>query len=360
MTPYRLSIVIPTFNRPEMFPRALDSAICQKNEDGSPFFVKIILADDSDDCSKTRAILEERYAYPLASGQITHLETGATEAWENWRAGAEAADTDFVTFLQDDDLVGRHYAERILYAFDRAERLGAHPHVWMGCLDCADASGKFGFRYSACGPWVPMETLHGICEPGHWKVGLPIAVSSYFTSWSLSPALAYRNGPRFKAALRAMPGDCDIFVERIIPAEMAAAGGFIADPATIGFWVQHGDNLSRKQHSDQPRQTRLLVQHLDGLLDRLGDWQAPFAAWCGIIPPALLVGWLGQMDVTEREGGKSRHGKVIRRIMLESLMPRCRRVPGPKKGKDRIRKMFVETIAGAKSWLRGKAASIGI
>jgi hypothetical protein len=177
--------------------------------------------------------------------------------------------------------------------------------------------------------------MHGACEPGHWRDGTPIAASGYFTSWALSPAIAYRNGPRLAATLAAMPGDADIFIERLMPAEMATEGGFIADGAIVGRWVMHDDQLSRKQHPDQPRQTALLVKHLDGLLDRMPRWRKPFAAWCGVMPPAFILNWLGQLDTTEREGGRSRHAREIRRIMVESLERRVRSVPGPQVARRR-------------------------
>lgn len=311
----RLTVVIPTHDRPEMLARALRAALLQSVP------VRVIVADDGDD-RRTSAILRDHFADRL--GHIRHLINGPISAWTNWRRGMEAADTEYVAWLQDDDVICRRYAERILHAFDGAARKGQYPHVWMGRLTCADDSGRFGMWYCGNGPWIFAQDLHGQEEPAHWSEGACIAASSYFTSWSLSPALAYRNGPRLRAALAAMPANCDIFVERIIPAELACEGGFLADAVTIGHWVQHDDNFSRKLWADQPRQTRLLVRHLDNLLDRLPGWEAQFGAWCKIIPPMQLVGWLKQLDTTEREGGRSRHGRTLRRLMWESMTGRVR------------------------------------
>lgn len=312
-----------------MLPRALDSALDQTVP------ARILIADDGD-CDRTVGILRDRYGEHLRGGRIIHLRTGAVEPWENWRAGAEACETELVSWLQDDDIVCKQYVERIIYAFAKSEQLGARPHVWMACLDCADPSAQFGLHFAFNGPIFPMKTLYGVCEPCHWLEGSPLAASSYFTSHSLSPALAYRNGPKFRDALRTMPERMDVFIERLMPAEMALHGGVITDPAVVGYWRQHGSNLSRDQHPDQPRQTKLLVAHLDDLLDRIGDWQEPFLAWLRIVTPGLILGWLGQLDTTEKEGGKSRHGHAVRHLMLESLEGRVRVVSGSRRWWQRL------------------------
>src|ERR1700677_1114083 len=96
----RLTIVIPTFNRPELLPRAVESALRQTEP------VQIIIVDDGD-TDKTEAVL-----YANKWNGVRHLKTGATYAWDNWRAGLEAADTEFVAILQDDDKVRSTYANR--------------------------------------------------------------------------------------------------------------------------------------------------------------------------------------------------------------------------------------------------------
>lgn len=312
--PPRLTIVIPTFNRPELLPRALDSALKQTVP------VRVIIADDGD-TETTAALLAERYAEILEAGVIVHLRTGADNAWDNWRAGAEAAETEFVAWLQDDDLVRPTYVRRIVGAFDNCPEAD----VWMARLACAP-DGRMGCWYLANGPWVPMDLIDG--QPYSFGEGSILASTSYFTSWSLSPALAYRNNDTFRRALRAMPPRCDMFVERLIPALAADGGRFIADPVIAGYWIQHGDQLSQKQYPDQPRQTRLLVPVLDELLDRLEGWEESLAAWCQLIQSGQIVQWVGQLEVTEKEGGKSRHGDAIRRIMVDSLRNRVAVIPG--------------------------------
>lgn len=326
--PPRLTIVIPTHDRPDMLPIAVRSALGQRSEDGTPAPVQVIVADDGDR-ARTAEILARISPADLESGRLRHLGTGATEPWENWRAGALAADTEFVAWHQDDDHVSPYYAGRILASFDFTASRGHHRSVWFGRLSCAtrrDGGPGWGLWYAGNGPMVPMPDLYGCEQPFGCPEGALVAPSMYFTAWSLSPALAYRNGPEFRAALQRMPERCDIYVERIIPAEMAAHGGFIADPVIIGQWVQHDTNLSRAQHADQPRQTRLFHQHMDDLLDRIGPdlWAPQFAAWCRVVPPAQIVGWINGFDHAEREGGRSRHHDALLTIALESLRGRVK------------------------------------
>lgn len=338
MSEPRLDIVIPTHNRPELLARSLTSALGQHQGDdegrgqgrGSTAApVRVILADDGN-TDRTARLLDELFADPLADGRLVHLRTGATEPWANWRAGAEASTAEFTSFLQDDDYVSPRYASRILYAFDYCAAAG-HPHaVWFGRLSCAThhrGLGGWGLWYAGNGPMVPMPDVYGCETPAGFAQGQAVAPSMYLTGWSLSPALAYRNGPAFRAALRAMPDRCDIYIERMMPAAMAAGGGFIADPVTIGHWVQHDQHhLSRVLHADQPRQTRAFLAYMDDLLDTLDRpaWQAQFASWCQVIPPAALLPMINQCSQTVREGGASRHASDILAIAVRSLRGRVR------------------------------------
>lgn len=331
----RLSIIIPTHDRPELLPRALDSALRQTVP------CKVVVADDGD-IDRTTAILAGRYAEAVSDGRIRHLPTGAAYAWDNWRAGMEAADTEFACFHQDDDIVRPTYAARIIDAFDRYPQA----NVWLARLNCAP-DGKLAMWYCGNGPWVPMDMVNG--EPACFAEGSILASSSYLTSWSLSPAIAYRRGPWLDRGLQFMPADCDMFVERLVPALVADGGPFIADPLVAGYWIQHADQLSHKQYPDQPRQTKILVEFLDEYLPGLAGWRESFLAWLQLVPAGQVMQWLGILDQTEREGGKSRHGDELRRLMVESLKGRVQVVSGPR---PRWRRVVDRAIG----WVRNRAA----
>jgi glycosyltransferase involved in cell wall biosynthesis len=306
---YKLSIVIPTFNRPEMLPIALRSALDQIVP------AKIIVADDGD-IAVTRELLKGDFAEPCLSGQIEHLCTGASYAWPNWKAGAEAATTPYVAWLQDDDSVHPCYAERICKGFDEAP----DANVWFARLQCA-GPGKLALWYSGIGPWVPMDLQFG--EQYCMREGSILATTSLFTSWSISPGIAYRSTPHFRDCLNRHPEYCDIYVERLLPAMVANGGPFIADPMICGYWRQHPDNLSRKQHPEQPEHTKRFLPALNELISQLKPgWKESLAAWSHLIPAGQLLGWVNQIDVACKEGGGSPYRDEIKRIMILALRDR--------------------------------------
>lgn len=312
MTP-RLTIVIPTHARPELILRAIDSVLAQTVP------VKLVVSDDGDDedSAKTAAVLAEKYELALLTGHIEHVRTTGHGAWQNWRAGMEHAidaGAELVSWLQDDDVIMPHYADRVTRAFD------AHPlaNVWEGrCQVSPD--GEFFLWYSGNGPFIPMK----MGPAASFAEGSILASTSYFTSHSLAPGFAFRNVPHLRVALAAVPDECDIFVERLMPALAANGGPFIADPIVAGYWIQHPGQLSNQQHPDQPRQTGLLVDALDAMMPTLVGWQESLAAWLHVIPAGQIVSWLGQIDVTRRESGrKSEWLAEVRRVMAESLTGR--------------------------------------
>jgi hypothetical protein len=333
----KLTIVIPTFNRPALLPRAIRSAL----EQTVPAL--IIVADDGD-TDKTRDVLQEQFPIQMYNGQIYHLRTGATYAWPNWRAGMEAAATPYTSWVQDDDVVHPCYVERICSAFETFP----DADVWFARLQCAP-DGQKAMWYSGIGPWCPMDMKHGTLHS--LRESSILASTAYFVSWSLSPAIAYRNTPHFRKCLKRHPEHCDIFVERLLPAMACEGSPFIADPAIVAYWIQHGDQLSHKQHKDQPEHAKRFLPVLDDLLDRAEGWEETLAAWCQLIPANTLMNWIKQCEVTCKEGGGSRHDKAIRRTMLLSLQNRVEFG-----GERRWWKRTANRIKVAVKWIRDKAA----
>jgi Glycosyl transferase family 2 len=313
----RLTICIPTFNRPDKLPRALNSALSQFTQGTvEPLPVRIIVSDNGD-ARATHDLLKADYAPQCISGQIIHMVTEADHAWPNWRAGAEAAETEFVAWLQDDDIITEVYADRVISAFD------AYPNakLWLARCLCAP-DGQMALWYSGNGPFVPMDFRGG--RPFCLAEGSVLASTSYFTSWALAPGFAFRNGEPFKRALREIPDHCDIFVERLMPALVARGSAFIADPVVAGYWIQHPDQLSRKLHKRQPEETKRFMPVMNQLLSELPEWQKSLADWCQVVPAATLLQWIGQAETTCKEGGGSPHKDEIQSILMESLRGRIK------------------------------------
>ena len=106
--------------------------------------------------------------------------------------------------------------------------------------------------------------------------------SMYFTSWALSPGVAFRCGHEFNFALEKMPTNCDLFAERLILAYMGGQGPFIADPLAACTWNHHGQNESYHQKHERLnrlQQEDVLVEHLDYIMDNTADWDRWFVSW---------------------------------------------------------------------------------
>ena len=75
---YRLSVCIPTFNRPNLLPRAIHSALSQVIP------CQVIITDNGK-MPETREAIETKFPDQLASGQIRYTTNDHDHAWPNWR-----------------------------------------------------------------------------------------------------------------------------------------------------------------------------------------------------------------------------------------------------------------------------------
>lgn len=292
-----LTIGIPTYNRPQLLPRALRAAVNQSVP------VRIVVADDGDP-GPTEEILA---SVEFRDEDIRHLITGATSAWPNWRAAAEACDTEYFAWLQDDDVIRDTYAERIIDVLDYFP----DTDLWLGCL-VSGFTDVLGMRYKGNGPWCPMDFMSG--KPARWLGGDILAVSSYLTSWSLCPAQAYRDGDRFRAALAIMPEDTDMFIERLFSACLAVGRPIICDPVIAGYWIQHGRMLSQAQSSDEAErigQSSRFFACLDGIFDQVlaaeTDWKSLIGRWLGWVPPEFVLNWIESAEKLPEAVDRGRH-----------------------------------------------------
>jgi hypothetical protein len=226
---------------------------------------------------------------------IYHMRTDADSLWTNWKAAADGSETEFFSFMQDDDQIGRGYAARIIDCFDR----WPEADVWTSRLAIADEHGR-ALWFLMNGPWMPMRLLDSAARCDDSDIMVPTA---YFTAWALSPAVAFRRGERFTKALERMPDDCALYNERLILAAMGPGGRFISDPCLAGYWVQHEGNESRHQHPDQPRQTVKAVAWLDDLMDEIDTDKAlrDMDIWAAMMPLGHCIMWA---ECVAMQGGR--------------------------------------------------------
>ncbi len=317
MTNPLLTIGIPTKDRYQYLKRAIDSCLRQTVP------VQVIVADQ-DGLPETANVIA---GYHL-NGQIDHVRTKATTLWSNWEAAARACDTPYFAWLQDDDIVapavkredgslipGTGFAHRVLAAFERfPEALHLQSRLYCGMVaDDGGLDDVMAAPWAQSFPWVSMPIIRQ--APLQWP-GQVLVPTAYLTSWAMSPAVAFRCGEQFNHALTYMPPACGLMYERLIVAAMGMQGPWIADPMVAGYWIHHSGNESYKQHVDQERQTKVMIDFLDELMDHT-EWEEIFASWCRVMNPMQILGFAQNFECEA-----SRYAEQIKHIMLQSLTGR--------------------------------------
>ncbi|WP_324759665.1 glycosyltransferase family 2 protein [Haloarcula sp. GH36] len=122
----RVSVVVPTYNRPDLLSRALDSVLTQTVTD-----LECIVIDDCSSTSQARKVVEStnddrvRYA--------RHEETKGSSAARN--TGIEMAVGEYVAFLDDDDEWYPEKLERQLSLFEELTEEYGIVYCWMNYYD---------------------------------------------------------------------------------------------------------------------------------------------------------------------------------------------------------------------------------
>jgi glycosyltransferase involved in cell wall biosynthesis len=113
-TPPLVSVIIPTYDRPETLPEALRSIAGQKYEN-----VEVIVVDDHSPTpiKKDVELIPEEFPYPLKI--VRHDENKGASAARN--TGIKHAGGDYVTFLDDDDRWKENKIRRQIKEFLRSE-----------------------------------------------------------------------------------------------------------------------------------------------------------------------------------------------------------------------------------------------
>lgn len=260
----RLTIGIPTFNRPERCFRAIQSVL------GQSLPTRCIVANQ-DSSTDLKSVCKEFEDHP----NFKYYESPATKLWENWKFVAEKAieeGSEFFGWLQDDDLISERHSRRVVRGFDYFPSA----HVYLSRLAMAYDSGLGCHWTGNFGPKIPLDLLRGtpIQFPG--RILLPIA---YFDGWGMSPAKAFRVGDVFKAMLKDLPDDCDMFTERLDIAFMGLHAGAIADPAISGYWIIHDRNQSKITHNNVKKEAASCWKWLDNKMDENPDWRDNLGSW---------------------------------------------------------------------------------
>lgn len=264
MSTPRLTIGIPTHNRPERLERAIQFAFGQTAK------VRVIVGDngDNDEAEKVCEPWKDREDF-------AYYRSPESKLWPNWRWIANKAveeGAELFMWHQDDDLIRLHTAKRIIKGFDQFP----DAVVWTSSL-AMSYDNMLGCRWVGnWGPKIPLDVLYGQQTTYPGKLLLPAA---YFDTWAMAPAKAFRVGDAFSGMLADLPDGCDMFTERLDIAYMGLHGKAIADPAVAGLWVIHGRNESQITGATCEDQVRTAFRYLDGLMDKCPEWRDQLFSW---------------------------------------------------------------------------------
>jgi len=298
----QLTIGIPTVgSRPDRLAKAVASALGQS----TPAYVLI-----SDQCAGDEA---EKAVAPFRNHPLfRYTRSPAKCLWENWTHAVDTATTPLFAWLQDDDVISPHFARRIYHALNVANPDAA---AWIARLGISVLDGMANW-WQGTGPMIPMDLLNGglTVVPGSL-----MAAASFFTSFALSPAVAFRLNDAGRQAVHNCPTNSDLFVERIILAELGRLGEIACDPAIVGYWRHHETNESRKQvHAGQREAPfRVIAEHVDRILANVPGWTTQLEGWLRVIGAdnALRL----HVDTPKVEGVPA----------LDLAMETLRRITGP-------------------------------
>lgn len=160
MTSPTITTVIPTYRRPRLLRRALDSVVTQTY----PHY-KVLVCDNASGDETADVVAEFSRRDPRV---VYHCQPENLGAIANMRFGMSAVETEYFSLLCDDDLLLPGFYEGAIAGFSR------HPEAKFFCGQAVyyhEATGTHGVRPRR--HWQP-----GLHEPGRW---VPRMMDLFFT-----------------------------------------------------------------------------------------------------------------------------------------------------------------------------------
>ena len=155
----KITIAIPTYKRPELLKLALDSAINQTNY--SDFEVVIVDNDPERDCETERLLKtysDKRLRYYKNAENIG--------MFGNWNRCIELSWGEYLTILNDDDLLSNDYLSTVTRLVEQKNNVNA---LIVG-FQAIDSDGKMIWntpnRTSKITKLIPLDLLFGNINPG--------------------------------------------------------------------------------------------------------------------------------------------------------------------------------------------------
>ena len=249
-----VSVIVPTYNRQALLPRALDSVVAQTVDDW-----EIVLVDDGstdgteDVAARYRHQLKERFIY------IRQPNQGSSSARNR---GIDACSGRFVTFLDSDDEFLPAKLERQLALFDLRPDLGfVYSDYAFVDLDGIWHESAFDATHPIARA-VPYETVGpGLCV---CKGNLfDVLIRAYFISTIVGMVRREVLGTSIRFPVDQMFGEEWLFYLMVAK---ACRAGFVDEPLSI-YHYQRG-SLSR---TDKRRNARCYQNLLHAIHDTFDD-----------------------------------------------------------------------------------------
>ena len=215
-----ITCVIPTYQRPHLLPRAIQSVLAQTYPR-----IRILVCDNAsgDETAGIVAEFHRRDRRVMYHCQSTNL------GWApNFRFAIDAVETEYFSILSDDDVLLPGFYRHAIDAFER------HPEARLFCGQVVVYDANRG--------------THGLRPHRDWEQGLHEAGRSvarmfdnqfYWTSCVLSSAI------REKVTMHPMP-----MTDVLYLAQTAAWYPFVVKFAPCAIWVATGENTFLKTSGD--------------------------------------------------------------------------------------------------------------
>jgi glycosyltransferase involved in cell wall biosynthesis len=266
----RFTIGIPTYNRAHQFlGRAIQSALDQTHPD-----VEVIVCDNAS-TDNTEEIVRgfgDRVRY--------HRNEKNLGMWPNFTIGPELATGEFFAWLQDDDLIHRDFAARVVRSLSASD-----DHLMYVCWAAYSPSPTSLRKWTSIhGPVIPVDWMGS--EP---KVidGLQFIPFCFFESQALPPAVAFRTEAA-RLGVRDFLPDCAEFNEQVVVSSVAARGKVVIDPWVGAIHSSHGSQSHLVLGGDPDAILRQKLNHaaynqtlISGLPDR---WRGLFRETLAELP----------------------------------------------------------------------------
>ncbi|UCF67356.1 MAG: glycosyltransferase family 2 protein [Acidobacteriota bacterium] len=217
MSPPTITAVIPTFRRPKLLRRAIESVLAQTHAE----LVVAVFDNHSED--ETAAVVAELAARDPRVRYHCHARNLGAVA--NFQAGMDAVETPWFSFLSDDDVLLPGFYEHAI------EQLAAHPRARFFC-------GQTLIWDPHSGQYETIPTKHW--SSGHYEAGQAVGkmVRGHFTWTSTLWAREVRSsaGPLLEQAVTDLP----------FQARAAAVFPFVVSMKPLSIFTSHAAGASRQ------------------------------------------------------------------------------------------------------------------